>query len=77
MVSEFGNWGLPKLPDELPWWFNISFRRTRVTSLPEFLTAFTLSVRPHCFESFNELAEETQWHQFISLEIRNRKYPIL
>ncbi len=67
LVSEFGNWGLPKLPADLPWWFDASFGDREVTRpggvLERFETYFS-----GLFENFNEMAEETQWHQFISLK---------
>jgi hypothetical protein len=31
VVSEFGNWGLPKLPKDLPWWFGRDFAGREVT----------------------------------------------
>ncbi len=40
LVSEFGNWGLPKLPSELPWWFNNSFGEREVTRPEGVLAAF-------------------------------------
>src|SRR5438067_6180930 len=31
IVSEFGNWGLPKLPADLPWWFTRDFNGREIT----------------------------------------------
>jgi hypothetical protein len=68
MVSEFGNWGLPQLPDQLPWWFDISFGERGVTKPAGVLERFHEYGFDKLFANFNELAEETQRHQFISLK---------
>jgi len=68
VVSEFGNWGLPKLPAELPWWFHVSFGGREVTRPAGVLERFRNYGFGELFGDFNELAEETQWHQFISLK---------
>ena len=68
LVSEFGNWGLPRLPNNLPWWFNISFGERGVTRPAGVLDRFHDYGFDKIFSSFNELAEETQRHQFMSLK---------
>jgi len=68
MVSEFGNWGLPRLPDQLPWWFNISFGERGVTRPAGVLERFHAYGFDRIFGSFSEMAEETQRHQFVSLK---------
>ena len=68
MVSEFGNWGLPRLPDQLPWWFDISFGERGVTKPAGCWSDFMLTVSISIFGNFNEMAEETQRHQFASLK---------
>jgi hypothetical protein len=68
MVSEFGNWGLPKLPEELPWWFHVSFGGREVTRPSGVFERFRDFGFASLFGTFNELAEETQWHQFSSLK---------
>jgi len=68
LVSEFGNWGLPKLPDELPWWFELGFGTREVTRPGGVLERFRAYGLDKLFGSFNQLAEETQWHQFVSLK---------
>ncbi len=68
LVSEFGNWGLPKLPDELPWWFHVNFGDREVTRPAGVLDRFHEFGFDKLFGTFNELAEETQWHQFASLK---------
>ena len=68
IVSEFGNWGLPKLPNELPWWFEVSFGGREVTRPAGVLERFHSYGFDKLFGTFNQLAEATQWHQYISLK---------
>jgi hypothetical protein len=68
LVSEFGNWGLPRLPVDLPWWFNISFGERGATKPAGVLERFHRYGFDKIFSSFNDLAEETQRHQFSSLK---------
>jgi hypothetical protein len=68
VVSEFGNWGLPQLPPELPWWFSHSFGEREVTRPGGVLQRFLDYKLDRIFGSFEELATETQWHQFASLK---------
>jgi len=79
VVSEFGNWGLPKLPGEaLPWWFFYSFGGREVTNPAGVFERFRAYGFDKIFESYNEFAEQSQWHQFISIkyEIESmRAYP--
>jgi len=68
VVSEFGNWGLPKLPKELPWWFGRDFGGRPVTRPAGVLERFKEYKFDALFSDFNALAEETERHQFISLK---------
>lgn len=68
VVSEFGNWGLPKLPKDLPWWFGRDFAGREVTRPAGVLERFRQYKLDSLFSDFNSLAEETERHQFISLK---------
>jgi hypothetical protein len=70
MVSEFGNWGLPKLPEDeqLPWWFHYSFGGREVTTPSGVFDRFRKHKFSPLFRDYNDFAEESQWHQFISLK---------
>lgn len=68
VVSEFGNWGLPKLPSELPWWFHHAFGQREVTRPSGVVERFHIFKLDRIFADYDELAEETQWHQFFSLK---------
>lgn len=68
IVSEFGNWGLPRLPKALPWWFPRDFNGNKVTRPAGVFERFKEFRFDRLFTDFNALAEESQWHQFISLK---------
>ena len=68
IVSEFGNWGLPKLPGKLPWWFDRDFAGRDVTRPAGVLSRFEQYKFNKIFADYNSLAEATQWHQFASLK---------
>ncbi|PYV86211.1 MAG: hypothetical protein DMG05_20420 [Acidobacteria bacterium] len=68
VVSEFGNWGLPKLPEKLPWWFPLDFNGQEVTRPAGVLDRLKNYGLDSLFRDFNDLAEETQRHQFLSLK---------
>jgi Glycosyl hydrolases family 2, sugar binding domain/Glycosyl hydrolases family 2 len=70
MVSEFGNWGLPRLPEDeqLPWWFHYSFGGREVTTPSGVFDRFRKFRFSPPFLNYNDFAEESEWHQFISLK---------
>ena len=68
VVSEFGNWGLPKLPHPWPWWYGRDFGGREVTRPADVQGRFHEFQFEKIFASFDDLAEESQWHQFASLK---------
>ena len=70
VVSEFGNWGLPQLPEvqKLPWWFDRDFAGRQVTRPAGVLSRFTEFGFDQLFPDFNALAKDTEDHQFLSLK---------
>lgn len=68
VVSEFGNWGLPVLPKNLPWWFNRDFAGREVTRPAGLFDRFRDFHLNRLFSDYGELARETERHQFISLK---------
>jgi len=69
VLSEFGNWGLPRLPDEKPWWFARPFGDDRKITLPDGVEERFKSYQlASLFPDFNALAEAAQWHQFRALK---------
>jgi hypothetical protein len=68
VVSEFGNWGLPELPDDLPWWFPRDFDGRRITRPAGLFDRFHAFGFDRVFRDYPTLARETQWRQFGSLK---------
>ncbi len=68
MLSEFGNWGLPRLPQEKPWWFARGFGGRQIT-LPEGVEKrFADYQYNSLFGSFDALLEATDKHQAQALK---------
>jgi hypothetical protein len=68
VVSEFGNWGLPKLPAKLPWWFERGFGDRPITRPAGLFDRFKEFKFGTLFRDYDALAEATEWHQFVSLK---------
>jgi hypothetical protein len=68
VVSEFGNWGLPRLPENLPWWFERGFGERPITRPAGLFERFREFKFNTLFRDYDALAEETEWHQFVSLK---------
>lgn len=69
VLSEFGNWGLPRLPAEKPWWFARPFAQDRPITLPDGVEERFRSYQLDAiFPDFNALADAAQWHQFRALK---------
>jgi len=68
VLSEFGNWGLPHLPQETPWWFNRQFGDDEITKPEGVAERFTSYQYNELFPDFNALADATQRHEFMSLK---------
>ncbi len=68
MLSEFGNWGLPRIPESKPWWFARAFGDQAIT-LPDGVDKrFTEHQYSSLFPDLNALTEATQWHQYRALK---------
>jgi len=68
MISEFGNWGLPKLPEELPFWFDRVFYDEWITLPAGVEDRFANYKYDRIFENYDELAEESQIAQTRALK---------
>ncbi len=68
VLSEFGNWGLPVLPEELPWWFERDFNGREVTRPAGVFGRFHGFKFDRLFAGFSDLARATERHQWISLK---------
>jgi Glycosyl hydrolases family 2, sugar binding domain/Glycosyl hydrolases family 2/Glycosyl hydrolases family 2, TIM barrel domain len=68
VLSEFGNWGLPRLHDPLPFWFTRDFGGREITLPAGVEKRFKDYQYGTLFPDFNALADATQWHEFQSLK---------
>ncbi|HKT10921.1 MAG TPA: glycoside hydrolase family 2 TIM barrel-domain containing protein [Terriglobia bacterium] len=68
MLSEFGNWGLPFVPAQKPWWFSRDFHGQRIT-LPDGLEKrFEDYQYNTLFPNLHGLLAATETHEFNSLK---------
>jgi hypothetical protein len=68
MISEFGTWGLPKLPEQKPFWFDRLFLDDWIT-LPEgVLNRFDDYGYGRIFKDYDDLAETSQLSQANALK---------
>jgi len=68
LLSEFGNWGLPHVPTDKPWWFSRDFGGREITMPGGVEKRFQEFKYDSLFPDFNALADATQWHEFQSLK---------
>ncbi len=68
VVSEFGNWGLPELPQQLPWWFPRDFDGRAITRPAGLFDRFKSMGFSQLFPDYATLAKDAQWRQFQSLK---------
>lgn len=67
IVSEFGNWGLPQLPTQLPWWFDRDFNGNPITKPGGVFERLKQAGLGRVFSSYNAMAAATQQHEWASL----------
>lgn len=68
MLSEFGNWGLPRVPESKPWWFSRDFGGRSLTLPADIEKRFADYQYSSLFPTLDALSEATQWHQFRALK---------
>lgn len=73
LISELGNWGLPKLPEKLPWWFERQFLDIEVSLPAGVHKRFVDHKLDKIFSSYDQLAEESQRLQFNALKYEIEK----
>jgi len=67
VLSEFGNWGLPRIPREKPWWF--ARHGDNDVVLPEGIEQRYAEYRyPAVFPTLEALTEASEWHEYVSLK---------
>lgn len=68
MLSEFGNWGLPFVPDQKPWWFSRDAHGQRITLPAGLEKRFDDYQYNTLFPNLHALLAATQTHEFNSLK---------
>ena len=68
MLSEFGNWGLPHVPADPPWWFSREFDTREITQPAGVEQRFTDYQYNSLFPDLNALSDATEWRQFAALK---------
>jgi hypothetical protein len=68
LLSEFGNWGLPRHTDPEPWWFARDFHGDK-TTLPAGVDKRFIDYHYNSlFADLDALVDATQWHEYHSLK---------
>jgi Glycosyl hydrolases family 2, sugar binding domain/Glycosyl hydrolases family 2/Glycosyl hydrolases family 2, TIM barrel domain len=68
VLSEFGNWGLPRVPEDKPWWFNREFGKREITRPGGVEQRFRDYQYPSLFPDLNALVDATEWHEYTALK---------
>jgi len=68
MLSEFGNWGLPHVPQEKPWWFTRVYDGKEVTQPDGLEQRFADYQYNSLFPDLNALIDATEWHEYEALK---------
>jgi hypothetical protein len=67
MLSEFGNWGLPQVPQEKPWWFSRNMGGNELTQPEGLEKRFADYQYNSLFADLKALSEATEWHEYEAL----------
>ena len=68
VLSEFGNWGLPRLPENKPWWFSRDFGGREITRPEGIEQRFSDFHYDSLFANLDALSDATEWHEYASLK---------
>jgi len=68
MLSEFGNWGLPQVPQEKPWWFSRDMGGSELTRPEGLEQRFADYQYNSLFPDLKALADATEWHEYEALK---------
>lgn len=68
MLSEFGNWGLPRVPDPLPWWLDRDFGGREITRPAGFADRYADYGFKTLLPGLASLSDATQEHEYQSLK---------
>ncbi|MGA2984145.1 MAG: sugar-binding domain-containing protein [Terriglobia bacterium] len=68
MLSEFGNWGLPHVPEEKPWWFGREFGGREITQPEGLEQRFADYQYNSLFPDLGALIDATEGHEYDALK---------
>jgi len=68
VLSEFGNWGLPRLPEDKPWWFSRDFGGREITRPEGIEQRFRDYRYDTLFPNPDALTDATEWHEYAALK---------
>jgi hypothetical protein len=68
LLSEFGNWGLPRLSHDKPWWFSRRGFDNEITEPAGIEQRYADYQYAGLFPTLDALTEATEWHEFASLK---------
>jgi hypothetical protein len=68
MLSEFGNWGLPRIPHDKPWWFSRQIGGNEITEPDGIEQRYADYRYSSLFPSLGDLTDATEWHEYTSLK---------
>ena len=68
LLSEFGNWGLPHVPEKRPWWFSRDFEGREITRPTGLEKRFSDYQFNSLFADLKDLISAAQWHEYRALK---------
>jgi hypothetical protein len=68
VLSEFGNWGLPRIPRDKPWWFPRHSGGNEITNPEGIEQRYADYQYPALFPALDALTDATEWHEYASLK---------
>jgi len=68
VLSEFGNWGLPRIPRDKPWWFSRYSGGNEMTKPEGIERRYADYKYAALFPALDALTNATEWHEYASLE---------
>jgi len=68
VLSEFGNWGLPRIPRNKPWWFSRYSAGNEITKPEGIEQRYADYQYAALFPTLGALTDATEWHEYASLK---------
>jgi hypothetical protein len=68
VLSEFGNWGLPRIPHDKPWWFSRYSGGNEMTKPEGIEQRYADYKYAALFPALDALTDATEWHEYASLK---------